>query len=88
LSALFSYRNKIFHHGLEWPLEERVKFLKTASSKGWTEDWFAQSTSIGEPWIIYLSDVFIRICLVIFEESRVAVGAFVRPDPPSSECET
>ena len=40
LSALFEYRNKMFHLGLEWPLEERQRFDKRLSK--WPREWFSK----------------------------------------------
>ena len=43
LTALFSYRNKMFHLGFEWPERERKKFSKRIAEHGWT-DWFSNSS--------------------------------------------
>jgi hypothetical protein len=82
LTALFAYRNKIFHHGFEWPMEERKKFLARVGTEDWPEDWFSQSTSGGEPWIIYMSETFVQKCLDTFEGCLAGVGRFIRPDGP------
>lgn len=63
LSVLFSYRNKIFHYGFEWPLEERQKYSKRIKDEKWPTNWFNSATSGGEPWIIYLSNEFVEHCL-------------------------
>lgn len=63
LTVLFSYRNKIFHCGFEWPLEERQKFSKRIKKDNWPQNWFSFATSGGEPWIIYLNNEFVCQCL-------------------------
>ena len=78
LLALFGYRNKMFHCGLEWPVEERDRFAKRMCDEGWPSDWFIQSTTDDKPWIFYLSDKFIEHCMSTVEQVLNAIGAFVR----------
>ena len=63
LSALFTYRNKMFHNGFEWSPEERQKFEQTLNNSGWPSDWFSSATIDGEPWMFYMSPEFIDHCL-------------------------
>ncbi len=44
MEALFSYRNKMFHSGFEWPPEEGAAFKKHIVAKNWPSDWFAEAT--------------------------------------------
>ena len=76
LSALFEYRNKMFHCGFEWPLEERRRFDKRLNESGWPPDWFSKATSDGEPWIFYMSSVFIEHCLVRADQIITGIGGF------------
>lgn len=78
LCALFSYRNKMFHCGFEWPMPERVDFGKRIEQKRWPQAWFLQSTIGDEPWIFYLSPDFVDHCLDVVEEILDGIGAFVR----------
>ena len=78
LSALFSYRNKIFHNGLEWPMEERENFEKLIQEKAWPLEWFPKSTSGGDPWIFYMSDSFIEHCLTKIDQVLEGVGKYVK----------
>lgn len=80
LSALFGYRNKMFHHGFEWPVEERDRFTKQISVQGWPNDWFFRARSDVKPWIFYLSDKFIEHCLVTIDLALDAIGSFVRDE--------
>lgn len=79
LEALFSYRNKMFHLGFEWPIEEREKFQKQlAQTDNWPSDWFTTATSDHKPWIFYLTDTFIQHCLTTIDGVLGGVGAFAR----------
>lgn len=76
--ALFTYRNRMFHHGFEWPKPERVKFEALIAEKGWPPNWFSRSTSGGEPWIIYMSDALIRHSLASIDAILGGIGTFVQ----------
>ncbi|RYY07809.1 MAG: hypothetical protein EON55_21090, partial [Alphaproteobacteria bacterium] len=52
LGAIFGYRNKILHHGFEWPQAERTNFEATIVREDWPSDWFDRSLTSGETWII------------------------------------
>ena len=65
LEALFQYRNKMFHNGFEWPADERRKFDSNLSQ--WPEGWFERSTSGSEPWMFYMTTMFISHCIDIAE---------------------
>ncbi|MDZ4855268.1 MAG: hypothetical protein SGJ26_10515 [Nitrospirota bacterium] len=80
LSALFSYRNKMFHHGFEWPVEERERFAKHMRDESWPSDWIIKSTTGDKPWIFYLSDKFIEHCLATVNQVLDAIGSFVRDE--------
>ena len=76
LEALFSYRNKMFHLGFEWPIVERGRFQKQTAN--WPSDWFETATSDHKPWIFYLTDTFIKHCLTTIDGVLGGVGAFAR----------
>jgi hypothetical protein len=80
LSALFAYRNSMFHHGFEWPVDERDRFAKRIANEGWPADWFAVATTDGKPWMFSLSDKFIRHCVKSTEQVLQAIGSFVRDE--------
>jgi hypothetical protein len=77
LTVLFSYRNKILHHGFEWPLEERQKYSKRIEDEKWPTNWFNFATSGDEPWIIYLSDEFVEHCLEIIDSTINGFSLFL-----------
>ena len=76
LSALFAYRNRMFHHGFEWPMQERKKFDEAIRNNNWTE-WFEKSESGGKPWIFYMNDKFIKDCLTTADQVREGVAEFL-----------
>jgi len=78
LQALFEYRNKMFHCGFEWPIEERQRFAMRIDASGWPADWFAKATTGGEPWIFYLTDTFALHCLDVIDSIIEGLGAFAR----------
>ena len=77
LTALFSYRNKVFHHGFEWPKCEREKFYTRIAEEDWA-DWFSYSSSDGRPWIIYMHTSFIEYCLTAIDKILEGVGEYLK----------
>src|SRR5207248_2198413 len=73
-----AYRNKMFHLGFEWPMEERLSFEKAIADSKWTGGWFVKSTSGDSPWIFYMSKEFITHCLATIDKVLDAFGEFVR----------
>ena len=78
LSALFAYRNKMFHLGFEWSMEERIKFDERVRSGEWPANWFQDSRTGDKPWIFYMSAEFIRHCLTTIDEVLEGVGAYLK----------
>ena len=78
LSALYAYRNKMFHFGFEWPEPERQSFARRVLDEGWPPEWFGRATTGGEPWVFYLSRAFVDHCLETIDTVIVGLGAFVR----------
>ena len=76
--ALFAYRNKMFHCGLEWPEKDRTNFAKRIHSDGWT-GYFSQAESGNEPWFFYMTTGFVKRCLDTIYETIDGVGAHARP---------
>ncbi len=74
LQTLFAYRNKMFHFGFEWPLEERQKFEK--SLLGWPSDWFDKATSDDEPWMFYMTPKFVDHCVERAEQVIEGIREF------------
>ena len=77
LRALFEYRNKMFHHGFEWPPSERTAFAKRICDADWPSSWFDRAMDGPEPWIFYLSPVFITHCLGLIEDVMAVVRSFL-----------
>ena len=78
LSALFAYRNKLFHLGFEWPIQEGINFDNRVKSGEWPAEWFRKATRDDKPWIFYMSDEFITHCLKTIDEVLEGVGAYLR----------
>ncbi len=78
LSALFGYRNRMFHCGFEWPMDERLAFQKRIMDDKWPTTWFSSATSGGQPWVFYMTDDFIQHCLTTADQVVIAFGEFVR----------
>jgi hypothetical protein len=81
LEALFSYRNKMFHCGFEWPKNECLRFAKRIEEKNW-EGWFDRSEHGEEPWIFYMSDDFIKSCLEMIDKVLDAFGRYCKERLP------
>lgn len=84
LDALFAYRNKMFHCGFEWPIDERHAFQARIRDSNWQPDWFARATRGSDPWIFYMSALFIEHCLTTIDQVIVGLGAFVRMERQKS----
>lgn len=81
LQAVFGYRNKMLHHGFEWPIEEREKFCRRASNE-WPQDWFIWAISGDDPWVCYMTDSLINECLTRIDQILDAIGQFVEKELP------
>ncbi|EFO30176.1 conserved hypothetical protein [Roseibium sp. TrichSKD4] len=77
LSALFGYRNNMFHNGFEWPPETRQRFAQRIASGEWPRSWFSQATRNDEPWIFYMSDESIAHCLKMIDQVLDGVGEYI-----------
>ena len=78
VSALFAYRNKMFHQGLEWPEEVRVRFAACISAEGWT-NCFSRAESGNDPWFFYMTRGFVERCLDTICDIIDGLGAYARP---------
>jgi hypothetical protein len=76
LSAVFAYRNKMFHLGFEWPMAEREKFRARILSEKWPDHWFAWATSDSQPWVCYMTDTLISECIALISKVLHAMGEF------------
>ncbi|TIS97878.1 hypothetical protein [Mesorhizobium sp.] len=77
LSALFGYRNNMFHNGFEWPLETRQKFANRIKNDGWPTDWFQKAMHNNDPWIFYMSATFIERCLETIDYVLDGIGRYL-----------
>jgi hypothetical protein len=65
----------MFHHGIEWPMEERLAFQ--ARTRSWPDYWFEKSESEHMPWIYYLSERFHDEFTRLIEATLNGLGKFV-----------
>ncbi|WP_424973461.1 hypothetical protein [Dinoroseobacter sp. S124A] len=77
LTALFAYRNNMFHNGFEWPANKVEKFQNRVKNKHWPENWFHHSSKNDVPWIYYMSEDFIQHCLKLIDEVLDGVGEYL-----------
>lgn len=80
LSALFEYRNKMFHCGFEWPVKDRQRFEDRLNNSGWPSNWFSKATSGEEPWMFYMSPKFVELCLDRTEQIIEGIKRFAFDD--------
>lgn len=79
LSALFTYRNEMFHGGFEWSSEKLKKFEKKLLDEDrWPSDWFSKATSGDEPWMFYMTSTFVDHCLDMAERVIEGIEQFGR----------
>ncbi|MCE2486271.1 MAG: hypothetical protein J4F42_12205 [Desulfurellaceae bacterium] len=78
LEALFLYRNRMFHDGLEWPEKMRTKFRDMIQKEDWPEEWFPPTSKNGEPLLFSMSTEFIQHCLRTIDGILDGVGAYAR----------
>ncbi|RFP09222.1 hypothetical protein D0T23_26260 [Duganella sp. BJB475] len=83
LSAVFAYRNKMFHLGFEWPVHEREKFNERIAGEKWQTTWFQWATRDSKPWICYITNELIAECLTQIDGVLHAFGAFAVQKLPS-----
>ena len=76
LSALFEYRNNMFHGGFEWSSKRLKKFERLMDENGWTPEWFSMATSDDEPWMFYMTSAFIEHCLEMAEKVIKGIEQF------------
>ncbi len=80
LSALFGYRNNMFHSGFEWPLDTRTKFEARIKNEAWPKNWFEHSLCNDDLWIFYMSTTFIEHCFSTIDQVLDGVGRYLSED--------
>lgn len=70
----------MFHHGFEWPLDERQAFGRRMENEGWPSDWFVSATQDGDPWIFYLTKAFIAHTFATIATVLEGFGNFIRDE--------
>ncbi|AKC83096.1 hypothetical protein IMCC26134_10470 [Verrucomicrobia bacterium IMCC26134] len=78
LSALIEYRNKMFHNGFEWPMEERRDFEQRLQEKGFPTEWFTKATSGDDPVVFYMSETMIRKVMETIDGVLDGIAGYTR----------
>jgi len=68
IKCAFTYRNKMFHNGLEWSKSEPAKFSKFLKDNRIPQEWFSVATSGDSPWCYFMTAVFISHLLTFSEK--------------------
>lgn len=85
LTALYGYRNQMFHHGLEWPRADREKFARKTAGVT-PEGWFRASTIDNHAWMFCMSDEFVDACLRLAESVLVAMNKHLAAKCSGADC--
>lgn len=80
INALMLYRNRMFHMGFEWPLDDRLRFEKLIAQNNWTS-YFTSSRHGEHPWIFYLTDDTVSVLPAWADELIAKIGRFARSLP-------
>ncbi|RUW90243.1 hypothetical protein [Mesorhizobium sp. M7A.F.Ca.US.010.02.1.1] len=80
IDAMLTYRNKMFHGGFEWSLEQRTRFARQIEARHW-EHFFSAATTDEEPWIFYVRKEVIAEMPSRIEAILDSWGAFVKGLP-------
>lgn len=83
LEVLFRYRNAMAHKGIEWPVDERNKFMKDIPNAEFKK-WFATEPLPCDkvrkedvpPCLFYMTDEFIKHCITTLEACISGIGAY------------
>ena len=78
LSALIEYRNKMFHNGFEWPMEERRDFEQKLREKGFPADWFTKATAGDDPVVFYMSEIMIEKVMATIDTVLDGIATYTR----------
>lgn len=75
LEPLFRYRNKMFHHGFEWPSIECERFAQQIVDNKW-EALFSSATRDDVPFIFYMNPAFISQCMALIHDVLESFGSY------------
>ena len=78
LGALIEYRNKMFHSGFEWPMEDRKEFERTIQEKNFPAEWFTKATSGDDPVVFYMSETMIRKVMETIDGVLDGIASYTR----------
>lgn len=74
IDFLFRYRNRILHHGMEWPVKERERFIGSLTPN--ESSWIEHSCSDGDVWMVSLTQDFAEHYYGFIQEVLKGIGQF------------
>lgn len=80
IRAMLTYRNLMFHNGLEWSPPRRAGFVKVIKEQKW-EHFFSYSTSGGDPWVFYIQKEVMADIPSVIERILDGMGKFAKSLP-------
>lgn len=78
--AMLTYRNRMFHGGFEWSLEQRDQFERLIDARKW-DKYFQSARTNDRPWIFYLRDDVIEEMPKRMESILDSFGVFAKHLP-------
>ncbi|MER9880993.1 hypothetical protein [Mesorhizobium sp. M0118] len=87
IAAMLSYRNRVFHGGFEWSIDQREQFETLIAERNW--DRFFQSARTNDnPWIFYIRDEIIDDMPRRMASILDSLGRFAKNLPFELVCQT
>ena len=80
ISALFAYRNMMFHNGFEWSNQKGREFKNRIRSEDWPSNWFTESWRNENFRLFYMSPDFVQHCLQTVDLILDGFGAYLNRD--------
>lgn len=80
IRAMLTYRNFMFHNGLEWTPRRRAEFTKVIEAQKW-EHFFSSATSGGYPWVFYIEKRVMAEIPDVIERILDGMGNFAKSLP-------
>jgi hypothetical protein len=80
IAAMLTYRNRMFHGGIEWSLKQREEFETLIARRQW-EKYFQSARIDDKPWIFYLRNEMIEEMPKRLESILDGFGRFAKDLP-------
>ena len=80
IRAMLTYRNFMFHNGLEWSPQRRADFVKVMKEQKW-EHFFSFAKTGGDPWVFYIDKEVMADIPNVIERILDGMGKFAKKLP-------